>query len=329
MTTSDMSLLPRLIWSCTVKKNCRAGAVLFFVAGMCFVLQNREHSKRAGTTEGVISLRAPQYTDAESVPDSYSHIRKGDLSWLRTAEDFFRRLETENSQSNCRKLLKMGGDSCRGIVDGAKWVCLDEDVIFKPPNCTVYSFGLDLEISFDNEVAWYGCDVYMMDPTLPPDTYSGLEGKQKFFPVGLSDSNLVYPFNLTFLNWQGIVNMKVASFDSVKTFINHTGAVHYLKMDIEGSEWRSLQYMMDHNLLGGVQQIMVELHSQGIAVLEQHQAVAEMRRKWQFLEQLESHGFLRVKYEPTMSLDAVYRIPHSNRTLQTCGELFLLRRYWN
>uniref|UniRef100_A0A6A7G4H7 Methyltransferase-like protein 24 isoform X1 n=2 Tax=Hirondellea gigas TaxID=1518452 RepID=A0A6A7G4H7_9CRUS len=341
-----MGAVRRLKWFTAVnrRKYTAVTALLVFVSG-CSLIQHSQLSYSAGENrqvEGTFSNYRDTYslqvqgltllsywgrTGTAVTQDIYSDIKKGDVSWLKTPEDFFRRLERERPQTRCRKTVRMGGNSCRRILDGDKWLCLDEDVILKPPHCVVYSFGLSSEITFDNMIAKYGCDVYMMDPTLPPGTYSWLHGKQKFFPIGLSDTSVIYQINLTtYADWQGMINMTVTSFDNVHKMIGHSGAVHYLKMDIEGNEWKSVGYMMEHDLLKGTQQIMVELHSGTFPTMPMDEAVLHFREKWLFLEQLEDHGFLRVRYDPTLSIESIYNIPGTNRTMQICGEMFLIRR---
>ena len=46
-----------------------------------------------------------------------------DLSWIKTPEDFFRRLEQEKPQTNCAKLAQIGGESCN------RYICDVESVI--------------------------------------------------------------------------------------------------------------------------------------------------------------------------------------------------------
>jgi len=47
-----------------------------------------------------------------------------------------------------------------GLVDGQKAICLDLGVAPIFGNCTVYSFGIDYEWSFDEAMESYGCRVY-------------------------------------------------------------------------------------------------------------------------------------------------------------------------
>uniref|UniRef100_A0A6A7G8D6 Methyltransferase-like protein 24 isoform X2 n=1 Tax=Hirondellea gigas TaxID=1518452 RepID=A0A6A7G8D6_9CRUS len=257
----------------------------------------------------------------------YSNIRKGDVAWLKNPEDFFHRLEREAAQTLCRRLVEVGGESCNFMTDGAKLVCFDPDVILDRHKCVVYSFGVNLDISFDNEMDQYGCEVYMMDPTVPAGHHENLTGKKKFFRVGLAHTNMILPMYLTnYFGWKGTINATVLTYDSVQVFIDHYGPVHYLKMDIEGAEWKSLEYMMDHNQLRGIQQIAVEIHDSEFYEMTLDNAVSHLRRRWLLLERLEDHGFLRVKYDVNYSRTAAYRIPGTNSSVQTCGELLLVRR---
>lgn len=76
------------------------------------------------------------------------------------------------------------------------------------------------------------------------------------------------------------------------------------------------------------------LHNEIFTIPARHlQAVTHLRNRWLLLERLEEHGFLRVNYQVTLSFEATYRIPNTNASFQTSGELFLVRRsksfIWN
>ncbi|XP_047738289.1 uncharacterized protein LOC125178492 [Hyalella azteca] len=216
----------------------------------------------------------------------YESIAKGDVSWLRRSIDLFDRLELEPGQTKCRKLVEVGGKSCNGGEDGMKLLCLDADVALDNKRCVVYSFGIQNDISFDKQIAKYGCRVFMMDPTLPEGSYDWVDGRLTFLPIGLGDKN---------------------------------------EIDIEMDEWRSLEYILDNNLLVGVQQLMVEFHF-FIPDSSAHRVVEFYKQRWLFLERLEDHGFLRVRYDVTYSDQAHVRMLDTNDTAYICGELFLIRR---
>ena len=48
-------------------------------------------------------------------------------------------------------------------LDGQKAVCIDPSVAPQPKNCIVYSFGINNEWSFDEDMEIYGCEVFAFD----------------------------------------------------------------------------------------------------------------------------------------------------------------------
>jgi hypothetical protein len=74
-----------------------------------------------------------------------------------------------------------------GCLDGHKYVCLDDfymDVIDQ--KCLIYSFGINNEWSFEENMIDIGCTVRTFDPTIDGSTMpqSSLISFQK---IGLSD----------------------------------------------------------------------------------------------------------------------------------------------
>ncbi|XP_018014459.1 probable methyltransferase-like protein 24 isoform X2 [Hyalella azteca] len=282
--------------------------------------------------ENELKSRKIRYDDSiESNTGIENHhsnaFSRGNLSWLVSPEDFFGRLEGGHGRTPCRKLKSMGGQPCNRVVDGHKQLCLDTDVHINPRNCTVYSFGVSTEITFDRAMAKYGCEVHMMDPTLPPGVYKNLGPKMKFHPVGLYSKSKIVAMNLTqYADWQGMINSTLMTYSEVQQLLGHHAPVDYLKMDIENSEWVVLPHMMARNQLAGIKQIAVEIHIDS-SKFSKPEVTEYLRGRWSILEGLEEHGFRAAHYEPTRSLESEYKIPGTNRTIFTCGELFLVNKH--
>ncbi|KAF2362676.1 Methyltransferase domain [Trinorchestia longiramus] len=253
-------------------------------------------------------------------------LKTRDLSWLVTPQDFFRRLQGSEDLVSCKRLKALGGSSCHRLIDGHKQLCLDEDVYLDPRNCTVYSFGVADEISFDSAISRYGCQVFLLDPTLPPDAYEYLGPKMKFYPYGIFSDNKVIPMNLThYAEWQGQINSTLLTYENLQQKLGRLHPPDYLKLDIEGAEWHVLPHMMDRNQLAGIKQLAVEIHINASAFASPG-VTDYLRHLWMILERLQAQGFQKVYYEPTRSYESLYIVPDTNITFNTCGELFLIRR---
>ncbi|CAL4084491.1 unnamed protein product, partial [Meganyctiphanes norvegica] len=109
--------------------------------------------------------------------------------WLRKADDFYHHLAQD--QTHCRKMVRFGGSYCKKNPDNEKYVCLDEGLALKSRNCTVYSFGVGDDTTFDDAASQYGCEVFMFDPSLDQDlkdeVIKNLTTYQHFYNLGLSN----------------------------------------------------------------------------------------------------------------------------------------------
>lgn len=71
------------------------------------------------------------------------------------------------NRSACKVFYEFGGvvlNATDRYKDGQKSVCLDEGLKPAINDCLVYSFGIDNEWSFDDDMAKLGCNVYSFDP---------------------------------------------------------------------------------------------------------------------------------------------------------------------
>ncbi|CAL4195067.1 unnamed protein product, partial [Meganyctiphanes norvegica] len=98
--------------------------------------------------------------------------RLNDGEELSDFSDFY--LFLKQPQFHCSKLVRMGGAMfCTGNgqqhqMDGNKLVCMDHQMELKarktPLTCLTLSFGINEEVSFDEAMASFNCEVHMFDP---------------------------------------------------------------------------------------------------------------------------------------------------------------------
>lgn len=158
---------------------------------------------------------------------------------------------------------------------GAWWVCMP---LLPTSGITVASIGIGEDTSFDKQIIEkYAATVYGFDPT--PKALKYVEAQTgswknnfKFAPIGLSDKNgeatLVLPENPRHVS--GRIDGACKSCERVqiqvqtlKSLIEHVGKskVDILKMDVEGTEYKVLNTLMNvdcNDLLFG--QLLVEYH---------------------------------------------------------------------
>jgi len=122
------------------------------------------------------------------------------------------------------------------------------------------------------------------------------------------------------------MDVEMVTYDEIKRRLGHN-VVHYLKIDIEGFEWRSLEYMFERGLLDGVQQLSMEIHTKDIKYIPQDRVVGKLLEFWKTLRILERIGFQRVFYRNNLVLESVYYIPDKpGKVLATAVELLYLRK---
>ncbi|KAK8721381.1 hypothetical protein OTU49_012807, partial [Cherax quadricarinatus] len=168
------------------------------------------------------------------------------------------------------------------------------------------------DTTFDDQVNNFGCQVFMFDPTVNQDTIRRTNNKnQHFYLLGLDASNYNLSVDLKYTdNKTETIVGELDTFDSIRSRLGHQHLpVHYLKLDIENSEWRVLPYMLERGLLHSVKQLAIEVHTLDIISAPQHRVLEMLEGYLQVLQGLRKEGFLRVSYRPTVVLETLYHVP--------------------
>ncbi|RKT01344.1 FkbM family methyltransferase [Chryseobacterium defluvii] len=140
----------------------------------------------------------------------------------------------------------------------------------------VYSFGIGEDISFDEAIIKkFDCEVFAFDPT--PKSINWVKNKTDlpaqfhFFPFGIDDKSgnveFMLPYNDSHVsgsvikqknvNEQKVVKVPMKCLSDIIRDLNHT-SVDLLKMDIEGSEYKIIENILDTPL--EIKQILIEIH---------------------------------------------------------------------
>lgn len=156
-----------------------------------------------------------------------------------------------------------------GSSYGGWWIATDG---LKDTPLTVLSFGLGEDISFDLEVLKnYNAKVYGFDPT--PKSIKYVESMHmpdgfELYKYALAEKNGFLSFNLPenkdhvsgsleSIDSDSIIEVECKSLKAICQEFN-IGTIDILKMDIEGSEYKVIQDMVDSKIFP--QQILVEYH---------------------------------------------------------------------
>jgi hypothetical protein len=171
-------------------------------------------------------------------------------------------------------------------IDGQKAVCMDPQVAPNPENCLVYSFGINNEWSFDEQMENYGCRVFAFDPSMSWGQHDH-SPKIHFYDWGLSDRDEVKIDN----NW------KLRSLSSIYkelTARHGNRIIDYLKIDVEFAEWIALPQIIESSMLSKVRQLGLEIH------LSEKESMDTNRGYVKIIRSIEKMGFVRFdsKYNP-------------------------------
>ena len=148
----------------------------------------------------------------------------------------------------CQQRVKLGGkylSTCHAY-DGHKYVCMDELMgDLQTGNCLVYSFGLNTDWTFEENLAALGCQVYAFDPTVdaPAKLHPNIHFK-KVGIIGKPDGRAEYE-----------------TLEALLAFNGHSSAkISYLKLDVEGAEIAALPLWVKSEVLKHVRQLALEIH---------------------------------------------------------------------
>lgn len=195
-----------------------------------------------------------------------------------TAHHIVDYLQWTNS-SSCRLSSGFGGAVMLLSLDGQKSVCLDPEVRPYPKECLVYSFGVNNEWSFEDQMESYGCDVFAFDPSMNI-TSVDRGAKIRFFGYGIGERDSTGNNGWQFKRLSEFYNM-------FKTIHGPNKIIDYLKIDIEKDEWKVLPEIVQSGMMDKVRQLAVEVH------LPIYGTIEEIRWKIGILKSLEEYGMVR------------------------------------
>ena len=138
--------------------------------------------------------------------------------------------------------------------DGGKVVCNIHELSARGSACTMLSFGVRDDISFEIDVAARTrCTIHAFDPTvdrlpMPRDVPLNVSGRFRFHRIGLSAERARHANGRPLDTLQALMT---------KVGVRH---VHLLKVDVEGAEWAAFRQMGQAGTLRSVDQLMIELH---------------------------------------------------------------------
>ncbi|ELT97936.1 hypothetical protein CAPTEDRAFT_198457 [Capitella teleta] len=219
-----------------------------------------------------------QYTNTESNPYVKLLNRKnikitkfmsGEAAAVKFYEyKTYRMVSIMDLTALCLKAKRLGSKA-----DGGWYVCLAAPYAPKP-GCLVYSIGINIDWSFDDQIASeMGCTVKSFDPTVKVDQLK--HGPDvHMYEIGLGGVDEVNSMGWKMHTLPTL--MKVMG-DSEKI-------LDYFKIDIEWSEYKSFKTIFKSDIMSRIKQIGIEIHYQ-------NEIRGFFHLAWQLVTDIESHGF--------------------------------------
>ena len=184
-----------------------------------------------------------------------------------------------NPNQPCQTSRSFGGKYFFPLgFDGQKELCLDKQVAPVSERCIVYSFGINNEWSFDDAMEEYGCSVFAFDPSM--GVVDHLRNKRtRFYNMGLAAEDVVRN------NWK----MRTLASVYKRLQLQHGDLiVDYLKIDIEGDEWKVIENIVASKMLPKIRQMGVEIHMWPV-----NGTIDHYRNLVKIIQLLEANGMVR------------------------------------
>nr|XP_027210474.1 uncharacterized protein LOC113803862 [Penaeus vannamei] len=247
--------------------------------------KERELAKENGFVEG------NAFTDEDGLADKNSIAQEKlqnplacNIPALQTYSQFMSAIQT--LETHCSHPKTFGGPP-QGEPGARKIICLDDRFRIDPNNCTVFSFGINRDFSFEDDMGRYGCQVFAYDPTMGVEDHQRSE-KVRFFATGISNYNGTKLVGMG-KSWS---MQKVDRFENLVKAVGMEGrTIDVVKLDVELAELDFFQDMLfnSRHVLKNIKQIAMEIHSNlyknAVGQLSSHQVF------WPYLNLMRCAGF--------------------------------------
>jgi hypothetical protein len=187
--------------------------------------------------------------------------------------------------------------------DGAKWLCLDKfqgrttkRAAALKQKCIIYSFGSSDDSCFETAVAErFDCEIHIFDPT----SSELKDPRWTYHSYGLGGAD---PSITSYWDWrtQKPANCTACPMKNLKDIMKELGHSHVdiLKVDIDGAEWRSFEYIYKELKTLPTDQFQIELTGLDITPLTDSSLAGGLDGVYSWWTHVLSDGFALFELEP-------------------------------
>ena len=293
-------------------KDVRARQHGLVVASAAIILILLLRSYQTTTSPYELSSAVEVETTHKSSPVSVSPVSVSSVSFA-DIEPWYRALLTKRLPSchhtstffhyflphqQCQHKERLG--KCN---DGAKWLCLDlfqgrttKRAAAVNQKCVIYSFGSSDDSCFETAVAErFDCEIHIFDPT----SSELKDPRWSYHSYGLGGAD---PTITSYWNWrtQKPANCTSCPMRNLKQIMQELGHSHVdiLKVDIDGAEWRSFDYIYKAMDSLPTDQLQVELTGLDITPIKDASLAGGLDGVWNWWKNVLSDGFKVFELEP-------------------------------
>ncbi|XP_042881584.1 uncharacterized protein LOC122259095 [Penaeus japonicus] len=197
-------------------------------------------------------IKSPEKTDENEPRDQMVEViiqgKSCNIRKPADPEEIYRYIA--KTPLKCEMPVMVGGTARKAEppILNEKWVCMDKRYNIKPWNCLVYSFGIDVDWSFDDDMdKRFNCKVYAFDHTIGKPDHNRSKNIQ-FYATGIAAQKKK--------NVDRYINL-------LKRFGHENTIIDYLKIDVEGAERQFFEDVLYQTpqVLKNIKQIGMEIHT--------------------------------------------------------------------
>ncbi|OWF48692.1 uncharacterized protein LOC110452764 isoform X2 [Mizuhopecten yessoensis] len=218
-----------------------------FINSLAPLAANNSESRTKPTSVPVVPVHASDWNENRPTYDLNRSVVQTD--WF-TAASFleldFRRRPREYL---CQNSSMMGN----------WYVCLDGK-FFPDDPCLVYSFGIGNDFSFDDAMAYQGCEVHSFDPSMGVKDYIR-NSTVHFHDIGLGGTVIENFDARKDMYVREKQTWTIMTLGSIMAALGHKDRdIDVLKIDVEGHEWAVIEYLIQGGFLPRIKQFSLEYH---------------------------------------------------------------------
>ena len=211
-------------------------------------------------------------SDADIIENIKQYNLRQEMVGSNAAMKYFHQVMI-NITYQCRNYKRFGNK-----MGGGYELCLDPPLLQKGKKCVAFSFGIQNDFSFDDDIGTIlNCTVHSFDPSMRPQEYAR-SNNTYFHNIGVGAAN-----------YKSSNGWPMYRFSDIRKILGY-GVIDIVKMDIEDSDWPVLRDIVESGEASMfIKQIALEMHS--ITLRDERVKLSDYLTMLKIMHSLEEAGF--------------------------------------